>query len=91
MAGCLRINVDLGSSANEFAADRFVNLSNHPSYPPSIPSELFDTALENCSRATMLGASRRPRPANSQTKFVVLRRMGDRRMRLGHQLNPFRF
>jgi hypothetical protein len=24
MAGCLRINVDLGSSANEFAADRFV-------------------------------------------------------------------
>ena len=24
MAGCLRINVDLASSANEFAADRFV-------------------------------------------------------------------
>ena len=67
MAGCLHITVDLGSSANEFAADRFVRSGELSLLSTSIPSELFDTALENCSAQTsqMLGAS--PCPPDPRT------------------------
>jgi hypothetical protein len=40
-------------------------LSNYPSYPPSIPSELFDTALEKCSGSNSTHAGRLPCPPPS--------------------------
>ena len=67
-----------------FAIDCFMGSVGSPSYPPSIPSELFDTALESCSAQTSqmrapprpprprapVRVSAKPRPSVSQTRWL---------------------
>jgi hypothetical protein len=45
-------------------------LSNYPSYPPSIPSELFDTALEKCSGSNSTHAGRLPCPPRAPVRVA---------------------
>jgi hypothetical protein len=45
-------------------------LSSYPSYPPSIPSELSDTALENCSGSNSTNAGRLHVPPDPERPSV---------------------